>query len=70
MYIFHNFVLIVLFSIFNLLEANKLTSNVNSIQKINRRIFQIIFHYYFYEMNTSNNRINLYLFKRITFDVM
>ena len=54
-----------------LLEVIKLTFNVYSIKRINLRIFQIIFYYYFYENNSiSNNSFNLYLFKRVTFDVM
>ena len=54
-----------------LLQVIKLTFNVYSIKRINLRIFQIIFCYYFYENNSiSNNSSNLYLFKRVTFDVM
>ena len=54
-----------------LLEVIKFTFNVYSIKRINLRIFQTIFYYYFYENNSiSNNTVNLYLFKRVTFDVM
>lgn len=68
------FIILCLFLCFafkTLLEAITLTFNVDPIKRVNRRIFQIIFHYYFYEnMNISNDSLNLFLFKRVVFDVM
>ena len=54
-----------------LLEVIRLTINVFFMIRTNLRIFQILSHYYFYvSINISNKSFNLYLFKRVTFDVM
>ena len=54
-----------------LLEVIGLTINVFFMIRTNLRIFQILSHYYFYvSINISYESFNLYLFKRVTFDVM
>ena len=73
-YICTSFIILRLFLCFafkTLLEAIILTFNMDPIKRVNRRIFQIILHYYFYENNSvSNNNFNLYFFKRVNFGVM